>query len=65
MNFVHLNVHSSFSKGWGISSIEDLCLAARELGMDRLAITDTNGLHGLIFFLQTARETGISPIVGS
>jgi error-prone DNA polymerase len=65
MNFVHLNVHSSFSKGWGIGSMEDLCLAARGQGMDRLAITDTNGLHGLIFFLQTARETGISPIVGS
>src|SRR4030042_3091497 len=63
-DFIHLNVHSHYSKGWGICSMEDLCLAARGLGMDRLALTDTNGLHGLIFFLQTARETGISPIVG-
>lgn len=33
--------------------------------MDRLALTDTNGLYGLIFFLQAAREAGIQPIVGS
>jgi len=65
MNFVHLHVHSHYSKGWGIGSIEDLCLAARGLGIDRLALTDTNGLYGLIFFLQTAMETGIRPIVGS
>jgi DNA polymerase III alpha subunit len=65
MNFIHLNVHSHYSKGWGIGSIEDLCLAARRLGIDSLALTDTNGLYGLIFFLQTARETGIRPIVGS
>jgi len=65
MNFVHLHIHSHYSKGWGVGSIEDLCLAARKLGMDRLALTDTNGLYGLVFFLQTAGETGIRPIVGS
>ena len=32
--------------------------------MDRLALTDTNGLYGLIFFLQAAKEAGIRPIVG-
>ncbi|MFC1532191.1 DNA polymerase III subunit alpha [Thermodesulfobacteriota bacterium] len=65
MQFIHLNVHSHYSKGWGIGSVEDLCLSARKHGMDRLAMTDTNGLYGLIFFLQTAMETGIRPIVGS
>ncbi|MDB9822559.1 PHP domain-containing protein [Deltaproteobacteria bacterium] len=65
MQFVHLNTHSHYSKGWGIGSIEALCLSARELGMESLALTDTNGLYGLIFFLQAARETGIQPIVGS
>ena len=65
MQFIHLNVHSHYSKGWGVASIEDLFLAARAQGMDRLALTDTNGLYGLVFFLQTAMETGIQPVVGS
>jgi error-prone DNA polymerase len=33
--------------------------------MDRFALTDTNGLYGLVFFIQTAMEMGIKPIVGS
>jgi error-prone DNA polymerase len=65
MNFVHLNTHSHYSKGWGIGTIEELCQSAQEKGMNRLALTDTNGLYGLVFFLQTAKEMGIQPIVGS
>jgi error-prone DNA polymerase len=65
MNFVHLNVHSHYSPGWGLGTIDALCRSARSHGMDRLALTDTNGLYGLVFFIQTAAETGIRPIVGS
>ena len=65
LNFVHLHVHSHYSRGWGVGTIEDICRAARKMGMDRLALTDTNGLYGLIFFLQAARENGIRPIVGT
>jgi len=65
MNFVHLNVHSHYSKGWGMGSIEELCRSAKEQGMDMLALTDTNGLYGLLYFIQTAKEMGIQPIVGS
>jgi len=64
-SFVHLNVHSHYSKGWGMGSIEELCRSAKEHGMDRLALTDTNGLYGLLYFIQTAKEMGIQPIVGS
>jgi DNA-directed DNA polymerase III PolC len=64
-DFVHLNVHSHYSKGWGIPTIEQLCRSAKARGMNRLALTDTNALYGLIFFLQTAKEMGIQPIVGS
>jgi len=63
--FVHLNVHSDYSRGWGVASIEDLCRRAKALQMDRLALTDTNGVYGLVFFVQTAKEMGITPIVGS
>ena len=65
MNFIHLNVHSHYSRGWGIGTIEELCRSAKEQGMDRLALTDINGLYGLVFFLQAAKEMGIRPIVGS
>ncbi len=63
--FVHLNVHSDYSKGWGVASIEDLCRRAKDLQMDRLALTDTNGVYGLVFFVQLAKEMGLTPIVGS
>jgi error-prone DNA polymerase len=65
MSFIHLNVHSDYSRGWGLGTIEELCGAARDLGMKRLALTDTNGLYGLVFFARMAKETGIEPIVGS
>ena len=48
-----------------MGSIEELCQAAVNLGMNTFALTDTNGLYGLIFYLETAREMGIQPIVGS
>jgi error-prone DNA polymerase len=64
-SFVHLNVHSHYSKGWGMGSIEELCRSVKEQGMDSLALTDTNGLYGLLSFIQTAQEMGIQPIVGS
>jgi error-prone DNA polymerase len=64
-SFVHLNVHSHYSRGWGIGTIEELCQSAKDQGMDRLALTDTNGLYALVYFIQTASEVGIRPIVGS
>ena len=63
--FIHLHVHSHYSKGWGVATIEALCQAAKAQGMKRLALTDTNGLYGIVFFVQTAKEMGIEPIVGS
>lgn len=65
MSFVHLHVHSHYSKGKGVGTIEELCQAARDLGIRQMALTDTNGLYGLISFLHTARDMGIMPIVGS
>ncbi|MBW2095663.1 MAG: DNA polymerase III subunit alpha [Deltaproteobacteria bacterium] len=65
MDFIHLNVHSHYSKGWGIGTIEELCKAAGRMGIKKLALTDTNNLYGLIFFIQAAMEKGIEPIVGS
>ncbi|MBN2355910.1 DNA polymerase III subunit alpha, partial [candidate division KSB1 bacterium] len=41
------------------------CAAAKKLGMTYLALTDTNGLYGLVWFLQSAREHGLTPIIGA
>jgi DNA-directed DNA polymerase III PolC len=35
------------------------------MGMKHLAITDTNGFYGLIWFIQTAKKYGLNPIIGS
>ncbi|MFO7460096.1 MAG: PHP domain-containing protein, partial [Desulfatiglandales bacterium] len=64
-DFVHLNVHSHYSAGWGMGTVEDLCRSAKDQGMQRLALTDTNGLYGLIYFIEAAKENGLQPIVGS
>jgi len=65
MSYIHLNVHSDYSRGWGLGTIEEVCQAAKDLGIKRLALTDTNGVYGLIFFVQIAKEMGIKPILGS
>ena len=65
MTFVHLHVHSHYSRGWGLCSLEALLHAAGDMGLDQLALTDTNGLYGMVAFVQKAREMGIRPMVGS
>jgi error-prone DNA polymerase len=65
MSFVHLNVHSHYSLMRGTAGPDALCRAVRGRGMDTVALTDTNGLYGLVFFLQAAEEAGVRPIVGA
>jgi error-prone DNA polymerase len=63
--FVHLHTHSSYSPMQGVPSLETLCQAARTQGQDTLALTDTNGLYGVIRFLDVARDAGLKPILGA
>jgi error-prone DNA polymerase len=63
--FTHLHVHSNFSFCRGASRIEDLVDAALARGMSSLALTDINGVYGLIWFLQYAAERGLRPVVGA
>ncbi len=64
-SFVHLNIHSLYSPLQGVSSLEELCRAARAQGADALALTDTNGLYGAIRFLEVAHDAGLKPILGA
>ena len=63
--FIHLHVHSNYSMLAGVSSLEDLCVTAHAQGADTLALTDTNGLYGVIRFVEVARRAGLKPILGA
>ncbi len=65
MNYVELHCHSNFSFLDGASHPEKLAARAAELGYPALALTDHNGLYGVVRFDQAAREHGIKPILGS
>lgn len=63
-DFVHLHAHSSYSPMYGVPTLEALCEAVRRQGCTTLALTDRNGLYGVIRFLEVARAAGLKPIVG-
>ena len=65
MKFAHLHVHSNYSFCRGTASIENLCSVAKMKGFSHLALTDTNGLYGLGWFLQFARSYQLTPIIGA
>ncbi len=62
---IPLTIRSHHSLMWGTTSIKQLCRAARGLGYDRLALTDTDNLYGLWPFMETCRREGLTPIVGA
>ncbi len=49
----------------GVDTLEALALAARDHGMDRFALTDTNALYGFVFYRQICAETDLTPIAGA
>jgi error-prone DNA polymerase len=63
--FIHLHVHSNYTFCRGAGTVEALVDAALERGMPAMALTDTNGMYGLVRFLQYARERGLRPVVGA
>lgn len=63
--FVHLHVHSNYSFLWGANSIEELCAATKARRMHALALTEINGLYGLIWFLRLAKDYELTPIIGA
>lgn len=63
--YVELHCHSNFSLLDGASHPEDLVARAVELGMPALAITDHDGLYGVVRFYKSAQKAGIKPIIGA
>jgi error-prone DNA polymerase len=64
LRYAELQVTSNFSFLRGASSCEELFAAAKELGIEALAITDRNSLAGIVRAHQAAKDTGIRLVVG-
>jgi error-prone DNA polymerase len=62
---IPLTVRSHYSLMWGTASVKALCRHARQLGYERIALTDTDNLYGLWPFLTACRREGLTPIVGA
>ena len=64
MKFTHLHVHTQYSLLDGLCKDEDLAAAAKNYGMDALAITDHGAMYGTIHFYNIMRANGLKPIIG-
>ena len=64
-SFVHLHVHSNYSFCRGGNSLDELFFALRKQGQNVVALTEIDGLHGVVWAWQKAQEFGIRLIVGA
>jgi DNA-directed DNA polymerase III PolC len=62
--FVHLHCHTNYSLLSGADRMDRLIEEAAKRGMKALAITDTNGLYGVVPFARKAAAAGVAPILG-
>ncbi|MGH3814775.1 MAG: PHP domain-containing protein, partial [Pseudonocardiaceae bacterium] len=63
--YAELHCHSNFSFLDGASHPEELVEEAVRLGLDAAAITDHDGMYGVVRFAEAARALGIKTIFGA
>ena len=63
--YAELHCHSNFSFLDGASHPEQLVEEADRLGLEALAITDHNGLYGVVRFAEAARTLGLPTVFGA
>ncbi|MDY6984283.1 MAG: PHP domain-containing protein, partial [Pseudomonadota bacterium] len=63
--FAELHCHSNFSFLDGASHPEELVEAAAGLGLDALALTDHDGMYGVVRFAEAAAELDVPTAFGS
>lgn len=63
--YAELHMHSNFSFLDGASHPETLVEEAARLGIQAVALTDHNGLYGVVRFAQAARQLGVATIFGA
>lgn len=64
MAFTHLHCHTHYSLLDGLSKVPDLIAAAKNFGMNSIAITDHGVLYGAVEFFNTCQKEEIKPIIG-
>ncbi|CAN0105293.1 unnamed protein product, partial [Phaeothamnion confervicola] len=63
--YAELHCHSNFSFLDGASHPEQLAEEAHRLGLEALAITDHDGLYGIVRFAEAARAIGLPTVFGA
>ncbi|MGH3938271.1 MAG: error-prone DNA polymerase [Pseudonocardiaceae bacterium] len=63
--YAELHCHSNFSFLDGASHPEELVEEAARLELDAIAITDHDGLYGVVRFAEAARELGVKTVFGA
>jgi error-prone DNA polymerase len=63
--YAELHCHSNFSFLDGASHPEQLAEEASRLGLEALALTDHDGLYGVVRFAEAARAVGLPTVFGS
>jgi error-prone DNA polymerase len=65
MTYAELHTHSNFSFLDGASHPEELAAEAVRLGLSALALTDHNGLYGVVRFAEAARAFDLPTVFGA
>ena len=65
MEYAELHAHSYYSFLNGTSGPEELAQQAASLGLTALALTDQDGLYGVIPFYQKCQALELQPIIGA
>ncbi|MFC5992749.1 error-prone DNA polymerase [Pseudonocardia hispaniensis] len=63
--YAELHCHSNFSFLDGASHPEELVEQAARLGLDAIALTDHDGMYGVVRFAEAAAELGVKTIFGA
>ncbi|MCL2802381.1 MAG: error-prone DNA polymerase [Micrococcales bacterium] len=63
--YAELHAHSAFSFLDGVSQPADLAERAAQLGLSAMALTDHDGLYGVVQFAAAARAVGLPALYGA
>lgn len=63
--YAELHAHTAYSFLDGASQPEELAAEAARLGLSALAVTDHDGLYGVVRFAQAARAVGLPTVFGA
>ena len=62
--YAELHSNSNFSFLHGASTVDDMAERAAELGLSGLAVTDHDGLYGVVRFATATTAAGVRPVIG-